>query len=268
MSITTRSTQSFSNLQEPYRPYKIFIGFGLFITGLLLAIYFVWSPNIEFHKTVSAATVDQQDAKVQTSHLAVFVSRLTQDPYKIFMCYLFFITIAYAALQSWAVSSDLDWFLARLSQSNPATKTERKQTKRAGRFIFAVFTGRPQQLYTEQGEPLNYNQLQQRLEHHLLFGMPALAEPLRLSLWSFPMIGFLGTVIGLSQAIRELPAAMAASGGEKRAALAPVLDKLYLAFDTTILGIIAAIIIMLFIQLYERNWEPLQMLMENARAKR
>ena len=71
------------------------------------------------------------------------------------------------------------------------------------------------------------------------------------------MLGFLGTAIGLSNAIRALPGAMGRGGG---AALEPVLRQLSFKFDTTIIGIVSALIVMLMIQLYERSWQNLEIL--------
>ena len=73
-----------------------------------------------------------------------------------------------------------------------------------------------------------------------------LLAPLRLGFALFPMFGFLGTVIGLSGAIRDLPAAI--SDGAK---LDPVLQNLFVAFDTTFLGLVGAILCLIAIRLLE-----------------
>jgi hypothetical protein len=43
-------------------------------------------------------------------------------------------------------------------------------------------------------------------------------------------------------------------------ALEPVLTQLSFKFDTTILGIVSALIVMAMIQLYERSWQNLEIL--------
>ena len=77
-------------------------------------------------------------------------------------------------------------------------------------------------------------------------GQDRLNSPIRLGLTAFPMVGFLGTVIGLSGAIRDLPAAV-----QDKAKLPPVLDNLYVAFDTTALGLIGAILCLVLVWAFD-----------------
>jgi hypothetical protein len=69
------------------------------------------------------------------------------------------------------------------------------------------------------------------------WGGDAIVGPLRMGITAFPMIGFLGTVIGLSGAIEALPRAMSDEG-----ALGEVLGSLHVAFDTTLLGLVGALV--------------------------
>jgi hypothetical protein len=65
------------------------------------------------------------------------------------------------------------------------------------------------------------------------------ATPLGLIVWSLPLLGFIGTVIGISHAIGGLGAVFATSARD--AALAEVLDALRFAFDTTFVGLAAVL---------------------------
>lgn len=78
------------------------------------------------------------------------------------------------------------------------------------------------------------------------WGAEGLLGPLRLGVTLFPMFGFIGTVIGLSEAIRNLPAAV-----KDQDQLQPVLDDLYVAFDTTFLGLVGALVCLILVRLVE-----------------
>lgn len=69
------------------------------------------------------------------------------------------------------------------------------------------------------------------------WGGDAIVGPLRMGITAFPMVGFLGTVVGLSGAIEALPRAMNDEG-----ALGEVLGSLHVAFDTTLLGLVGALV--------------------------
>jgi biopolymer transport protein ExbB/TolQ len=84
------------------------------------------------------------------------------------------------------------------------------------------------------------------------WGADAVLAPLRVGVTVFPMLGFLGTVIGLSAAIAELPSAV-----KDNTKLQPVLDSLYVAFDTTFLGLIGALACILFVRVTEPHVDAL-----------
>jgi len=96
-----------------------------------------------------------------------------------------------------------------------------------GASVLRVLSGRPRNVADFAGYSTALHE----------YGKDSALSPIRLGLTMFPMVGFLGTVIGLSGAIRDLPAAV-----EDNAMLAPVLDSLYVAFDTTALGLMGAIV--------------------------
>jgi len=144
-----------------------------------------------------------------------FVERLFTSFLKLFLVLLIVVALAYAALQA------LGLWVDRAPKPQSALR---------------VLTGRPYRV--ERTE--EYQQEMHR------WGANAMISPLRAGLSMFPMLGFLGTVAGLSTAIRDLPAAV-----QDNALLGPVLDSLYVAFDTTLLGLVGAIICLLATRLLE-----------------
>ena len=74
-------------------------------------------------------------------------------------------------------------------------------------------------------------------------------------LWAIPILGFIGTVLGLSIAIGEFGNVMGAAG--KADALLPALKKvtsgLGLAFDTTLEALVSALVIQLLITFLRRS---------------
>ena len=69
----------------------------------------------------------------------------------------------------------------------------------------------------------------------------------RIIIWATPMLGFLGTVIGVAQALGNLDASELASNADT--AMEKLLSGLYVAFDTTALALCLSIVLM-FIQFF------------------
>lgn len=77
--------------------------------------------------------------------------------------------------------------------------------------------------------------------------------PLRYAAWVLPLLGFIGTVVGISDSIAGLGSVIADGGGGQAAeGLMKVLDGLRFAFDTTLLGLAAVIPVMAFLMILER----------------
>lgn len=72
----------------------------------------------------------------------------------------------------------------------------------------------------------------------------------RIIIWATPMLGFLGTVIGITQALGDL--ATQQLGGDLQQAMKGLLSGLYVAFDTTALALSLAIVLMFVQFLIER----------------
>lgn len=75
--------------------------------------------------------------------------------------------------------------------------------------------------------------------------------------WTLPILGFIGTVTGLSGAIGAFGKALNAgtSIGDLREGLAPVTDNLGIAFDTTFVALILAMIIQILMTLLRKREE-------------
>ncbi len=69
----------------------------------------------------------------------------------------------------------------------------------------------------------------------------------RIIIWATPMLGFLGTVIGITKALGELGAQSKLLATDPNAAMQSLLSGLYVAFDTTALALSLSIILM-FVQ--------------------
>ena len=70
--------------------------------------------------------------------------------------------------------------------------------------------------------------------------------PLRFSVWVLPLLGFIGTVVGIARSIIGLETVIApGAGGQSAEGLLAVLGGLQFAFDTTLLGLVTAIPVML-----------------------
>lgn len=66
----------------------------------------------------------------------------------------------------------------------------------------------------------------------------------RIIIWATPMLGFLGTVVGITQALGDLDPTMLATNIQK--AMDGLLAGLYVAFDTTALALSLSILLMFF----------------------
>lgn len=77
---------------------------------------------------------------------------------------------------------------------------------------------------------------------------------LRGLIWAIPVLGFIGTVWGLSQALGSFGAVLAGAGeiGQLRSALQNVTGGLSTAFETTLQGLVAAIVIHMWMTMVQR----------------
>jgi biopolymer transport protein ExbB/TolQ len=229
-----------------YRPYWSFVALTVTVFGISGAAIKAFPLAVQ----QAEALILSLDGKTPDGEVG-FLGRILNNGYILMMVSLLALILIYSFIQLYALHRDFRWFVG-------SAATQEKQSF-SWRFLHASLTalsGRPVGFYAKRNSALQGN-VKERLRYHLRYGMPSLAMPMRFFLWSFPMLGFLGTAIGLSNAIRLLPSAMGKGGGS---ALEPVLKQLAFKFDTTILGIVSALIMMVLIQLYERSWEKLEIL--------
>ena len=70
--------------------------------------------------------------------------------------------------------------------------------------------------------------------------------PLRFCVWVLPLLGFIGTVVGIARSIKGLEGVIdPGTGGRSAEGLLSVLGGLQFAFDTTLLGLVTVIPVML-----------------------
>jgi biopolymer transport protein ExbB/TolQ len=106
-------------------------------------------------------------------------------------------------------------------------------------------------------------QLKRKSTHQLDHDLMALAERdadqqhdsyslIRIVTWAMPMLGFLGTVIGISDTLGQMDASALASGSQD--AMNSLTAGLYVAFDTTAIGLVMTMVAM-FLQFFVNRSE-------------
>lgn len=71
--------------------------------------------------------------------------------------------------------------------------------------------------------------------------------PLQFGIWVLPLLGFIGTVVGISAAIGGLEEMLARAGGQSPEGVRQVMSGLRFAFDTTFVGLTLVIPLMLLL---------------------
>lgn len=207
------------------RPWRL-IAVLCLIPALVIA--FRWEAGLPGLDALSLMLAERQ-AWAGPSVIA-FIERLLSDPLRVSLVVLVLIALVYALLQAIGIFMD-------------------NRVCMSGYNIIRPLTGRPAQV----DEPRIYRQAM------FDWGGWTLLSPLRTGLSLFPMLGFIGTVFGLSAAIRDLPSAI-----EDSARLGAVLDSLYIAFDTTLLGLFGAVLCLMATRLLEDSIETLERRPGNA----
>jgi biopolymer transport protein ExbB/TolQ len=232
-----------------YRPLTAYFGWSLIALGLWLA---VWSALRHRGITFPAADTLPPDDQVLR-----FLLRLIASDFQCGMAVLFLGTLFYAAAQ----------FAAVLRDEKLAKFALAKQARHDGWWSAAVAigAGREAAFWSKLGDRLaaqpptsaGARSVAGMLNEHIRFGGAAAMMPLRFALWLFPMLGFLGTVVGLSFAVNDLAVMVTgdAGGGLRDPKFKDVLGNLHLAFDTTIQGIIFAIVVILLLAALDLLWQ-------------
>lgn len=199
-------------------PLILFHPWRVFLAILLLIILALVALSEAGHAPFASVSVwaDSEGAILGAYPQGLIIRAMT-NPLAIAMAVLIGVTLLYGVLQGFGLLVD-------------------RQPNVFGAPLFRVLSGRPKQVT---------NLATYDIALHTM-GQDLALSPIRLGLTMFPMVGFLGTVIGLSGAIRDLPAAV-----DDKTKLAPVLESLYVAFDTTALGLIGAILCLLLTWAFE-----------------
>ncbi len=86
---------------------------------------------------------------------------------------------------------------------------------------------------------------------------------IRILIWAAPILGFIGTVLGISFAIGDFSAFISASGGEAmqmadvQMGITGVTSGLALAFNTTLVGLVVALFLMVPLSMVQRSQDDL-----------
>lgn len=229
------------------RQYKIYRTLWLASFPLLLLLVVLW----EMGGSASGIILRLADIlrKQDMNWLAGFTSRLAADGMTQGMVSAMLVLAIYALLQ--LAGAFADRRLARHAANASAPG------RAGGMFLkfLSTITGRPGRF------PSVFLSDPASRELHFDYGRHVLLTPLRLGLWAFPVVGFLGTVIGISGAVAHLPQVL-----EDNAKLNQLLSNLHVAFDTTFTGLTASLAIMAFLFLLDTAWDRNDM--ETAAASR
>lgn len=165
--------------------------------------------------------------------------RIAADPFRLALVGATFAALLYVFFQLAGLRAD----------GQALTGTDRATRPR---LVLRRVAGRPAAAESESWGPA---------EAHVVaeWGGDAIAGPLRLGVTAFPMIGFLGTVIGLSGAIEALPRAM-----NDEEALGEVLGSLHVAFDTTLLGLVGALVCLVGARMIDETVDALTRRVDDA----
>jgi MotA/TolQ/ExbB proton channel family protein len=205
-------------------------------TALTLAI--VWAARDVLHLAkvkFSFETLADWLTALGYDWLGKVVARMGGSDFEQVQLLLFVLGVAYGTAQ----------IAAALVDRHAVLGTWQAQGRTAGGVgLAALLLARPPMFFLASPS-------REELALHFLQGREIVFGPLRLALWLFPVLGFLGTVIGVSAAIEKLPNAMKERGTQ----LSGVINELHFAFDTTFIGLVAAIGVMLITWTAASMWE-------------
>jgi hypothetical protein len=150
--------------------------------------------------------------------------------------------LLYGAAQWVAVARETTAAVAR-TERRPAEPAP-SAAARIAADLLARLTGRP----SVDSDALAANLV------HVRDGIDLLLYPLRYAQTLFPAIGFVGTVIGISGAVRALPDVI------RNHAVDELLRSLHVAFDTTFLGLVTASLVGIMLVLGDLRYSQLKSL--------
>lgn len=199
-----------------YKPARALLFWHVFVLSIFVFLYYELPVhNIELTGNLDKAT--------SNSWFNGFMNRLSTDTFKLAMVWsfmAFFLQGIFHIVSLWVDR----YFLLTKSTVN----------KNILLFSLAAVSGRHLDFYTHEIS-----------DNHVYSGLPRLLYPLKQVIPLFPAVGFIGTVIGVSIAISVLPNVIGSSN------LSPLMEALYVAFDTTFIGLFALVSLTIILLIIE-----------------
>jgi hypothetical protein len=165
---------------------------------------------------------------------------------------VFLAAVLYAALQNLGVAVDRNRF--RLLDVPPRTASSSWLALLSGRSFFPGIVADDRETTIHDDSYAAEERYGLTRRRYVDQGL----APLRFIVWVLPMLGFIGTVVGISGSITGLESVIGSDGGRQAAAgLITVLEGLRFAFDTTLLGLGTVIPVMALLTILERREDAL-----------
>ena len=186
---------------------------GLLAAGLVAAMGRVMSTDAD--AGAGGATAVGAAAETGTAVLTL-VQRLLDSPFVVLILFVGLWAFLFGLLHLWAFQADSRGVMARLA--GHAGPTAAPVATSDASLTASLFAERWDHLSAMRMAPLSY------------------------AIWGLPLLGFIGTVIGISGAIGDLGSVFGDTDREE--ALASVLAELQFAFDTTFAGLVLVMPVM------------------------
>ena len=206
---------------------SLLYAFGLGVISFLLAEnllrwndYELWIPN---------------------DWLSVLLNRVLESNYCLFILAIFAVLFFYGLLQILGVSIDRMALI-------PKKESWLSSLSRKILGSFSQMAGRPLMSTVPSASKKTPNTYQEQRD----ISYDIFMAPLSFGIWLMPLLGFIGTIIGISGAIAELPKIR-----NQEDNLSSVLGNLYIAFDTTFLGLICAIFLAVILFIIQIRWRTI-----------
>lgn len=94
----------------------------------------------------------------------------------------------------------------------------------------------------------------------------ARGQPLQFAVWALPMLGFTGTVLGITDAVEGLGVMLGHTGGVQTEAMAKITRWLHFAFDSTLVALVLVMPLRLIADWVELDEHRLSAALEQAAA--
>jgi len=201
-----------------YRPIRALSFWVLFSAGFIGLVVLNLDLNASSAETSTNPVTDKANGlSFLSGILAGIWSRSLTNAYGLMMITAGLGCLLYAAAQWVALERESGF------DAPPATDA-----------THAMLPARTSFLHLITGRPFIEPTLLAAEKTHLDTGVDMLLYPLRYGQTLFPAVGFIGTILGISGAVRDLPKVI------EDQSLDGLMAGLYVAFDTTFLGLVVA----------------------------